>query len=109
MIRTQVLKHLPGAKKGERGGSKGDVAGEATAREAKEMSRYVRVIEGEEIRRDDPVEYFHSTVVRSTFSVLEGMMTIEVSRMKRFPEEERIEGEKESVLPSDKKEQKGGA
>ena len=106
MIRTQVLKHLPGAKKGERRGSKGDVRGETTAREAKEMSRYVRVIEGEEVKRDDLVEYFLSTVVRSTFSVLEGMMTIEVPRMKRFLEEGRIEGEKEFCHPM-KKSKKG--
>ena len=28
MIRTQVLKHLPGARKGKRGGSNGDARGE---------------------------------------------------------------------------------
>ena len=36
-------------------------------------------------------------------------MTIEVPRMKRFLEEERIEGEKESVLPSIGEERIGGA
>ena len=41
MVGTQVLKHLPGARKGKRRGSKGDV----------------RVIEDEEVRGDDPVEY----------------------------------------------------
>ena len=58
MVRTQVLKHLPGAKKGKRGGSKGDVRRGATARGAMEKGGCVRVIDGEEVRRDDPVEYF---------------------------------------------------
>ena len=53
MIRTQVLKHLPAAREGEREGSKGDVK-----RGAMKKSRYVRIIEGEEVRRDDPIEYF---------------------------------------------------
>ena len=58
MVRTQILKHLPGARKGKRRRSKGDVRGGATARVAMEKGGYVRVIEGEEIRRDDLVEYF---------------------------------------------------
>ena len=66
MIRTQVLKHLPVAGEGERGGSRGNVRGGATARGAMEKSRYVRVIEGEEVRRDVPVEYFLPTGVGST-------------------------------------------
>ena len=44
MIRTQVLKHLPGAGKGKRGGSKGNVGGGSMKK-----GRYVRVIEGEEM------------------------------------------------------------
>ena len=48
MIRTQVLKHLPGARENERGGSKENARGRATARVAMEESRYVRVIEREE-------------------------------------------------------------
>ena len=48
MITTQVLQHLPGARKGERGGSKGNFRGAETTGG---KSRYVRVIEGEEIRR----------------------------------------------------------
>ena len=32
MVKTQILKHLPGARKGERRGSKGDVRRGATAR-----------------------------------------------------------------------------
>ena len=66
MIRTHVLKHLPGAREGERGGSKGDFKGGATATGAMK-SRYVRAIEGEKVRRDDPIEYFLSTRVGSTF------------------------------------------
>ena len=38
----------------------------------------VRVIEGEEVRRDDPVEYFLPAGVRSTSRVAEGVMAIEV-------------------------------
>ena len=53
MVRAQVLKHLPGAGKSKRRGSKEDVR-----RGAMEKSGCVRVIEGEEVRRDDPVEYF---------------------------------------------------
>ena len=41
--------------------------GGATARGAMKKSRYVRVIEGEEVRGDDPVECFLSTGVGSTF------------------------------------------
>ena len=66
MVRTQVLKQLPGARKGKRRGSKGDVRGEATARGAMEKGGCVRVIEGEEVRGHDPVEYFLSAGVGST-------------------------------------------
>ena len=57
MVRTQVLKHLPGAR---------DVRREATARGAMEKGGCVRVIEGEEVRRDDPVKYFLPEGVGST-------------------------------------------
>ena len=67
MITTQVLKHLPGAGNSKGGGSKGNVRGGATAREAIEKGRCVRVIEGEEVRRDDPVKYFLLTGVGSIF------------------------------------------
>ena len=53
MVRTQVLKHLPGARKGKSRRSKGDVRGRAM-----EKGGCARVIEGEEVRRNDPVEYF---------------------------------------------------
>ena len=61
MVRTQVLQHLPGARKGKRGGSKGDVRGGAMKK-----GRYVRVIEGEEVRGDDSVEYLLPTRIGST-------------------------------------------
>ena len=62
MIRTQVLKHLPGAREGERGGSKENVR-----RGAMEKSRYVSVVEGEEFRKDGPIECLLPTGVGSTF------------------------------------------
>ena len=52
--------------KSKRGGSKGDVRRGATARGVMEKGGCVRVIEGEEGRGDDLVEYFLSTVVEST-------------------------------------------
>ena len=67
VIRTQVLKHLPRAREGERERSKEDIKGVATAREATGKSRYVRVIERKEVRRDDPIEYFLPTGVGTTF------------------------------------------
>ena len=56
MVRTQVLKHPPGARKGKRRGSEGDVRRGATARGAMEKGGCVGVIEGEEVRRDNPAE-----------------------------------------------------
>ena len=41
-----------------RGGSKGNVSGGATAKGMMEKGRYVTVINGEEVRRNDPIEYF---------------------------------------------------
>ena len=61
------MKHLSGVGKGQRGGSERNVRGVATARAAVEKGRYVTVIEGEEVRRNDPVEYFLPTGVGSTF------------------------------------------
>ena len=61
MVRTKVLKHLPGARKGKRGGSKGNFREGATARVAMEKGVCVRVIEGQEVRRDNPVKYFLPT------------------------------------------------
>ena len=66
MIKIQVLKHFPGARQAERGERKGDIREVATARRAMEKSRYVRVIEAKEVRRDDPIEYFLSMGVGST-------------------------------------------
>ena len=50
-------------------------------------SRYVRVIEVEQVRRDDPIEYFLPTSVGSAFRVPEGVKAIEV------PQNEEISGE----------------
>ena len=68
MIRTQVLKHLPGAIEGENEGSKEDVTGEAM-----EKSRY-----GKEVRRDDPIKYFFPAGCRKCLLSSRGMMAVEV-------------------------------
>ena len=52
----------PMSKIGEKGGSKGELKGGAM-----ENSMYVRVIEGEEVRGDDPIEHFLPKGVGSTF------------------------------------------
>ena len=70
MIRTQVLKHLLGAKWSKRENSKGDIRGGATAKEAMKKCRYVGVIEEEEVKGDDLImliECFLPTGVESTF------------------------------------------
>ena len=84
MIRTQVLKHLPRARDGEKGRSKEDIRGVTTTREAKGKSRYVRVIERKEVRKDDPIEYFLPTGFGTTFRVPEGVMAIDVSQNKEI-------------------------
>ena len=64
-----------------------------------EKSRYFRVIEGEEIRRDDPIEYFLRTGSQVLLS-LEGVIAIDVSQNKEISGGGRTEGEKESILLS---------
>ena len=66
-----------------------------------EKSRYVRVIEGKEVRRDDPIEYFLPTRVGSTILVLEGVMAIEVSQNKKISVGGKNGGTKEigSAIP----------
>ena len=64
MVRTQVLKHIPGARKGKRSGSKGDVRRGGIASGMMERGGFV-VTEGEEVGGDDPVEYFLLTGVGS--------------------------------------------
>ena len=66
MVRTQVLKHLPGARKNKKRGSIGNVRRGATAKGAMEKDGCVRVIEGEDVRGDDPVEYFLPAGVGNT-------------------------------------------
>ena len=51
MVRTKVLKHLPGARKGKRG-TNGNVRRGVTASEAMEKGGCVWVIEREEVRGD---------------------------------------------------------
>ena len=48
----------PMSKKGQKKRGKGDVRRGETARGAMEKGECVRVIEGKEVRRDDPIEYF---------------------------------------------------
>ena len=68
----------------KRGGSKGDVRRGATARGAMVEGGCVRNIEREEVRGDDPVEYFLSTGVGSISEVQKGVMAIEVPRNKEI-------------------------
>ena len=80
MVRTQVLKHLPRPGKGKRGGSKEDVRKVAAARGAMKKGKHVRVIEGEEVRGDNPVEYFLPAGVGTTPRVSVRVMSIDVSQ-----------------------------
>ena len=57
----------PISKKGRERREQRIYRGGATDRGAMEKSRYVRVIEGKEVRRDDPIEYVLPMRVRSTF------------------------------------------
>ena len=84
MIRYQVLKHLPGEKKGERGGSKGDVGRITTVSGSMEKSRYVRVIERKEVRGNDLIEYFLPTGIGITFRVPEEVMAVKVSQNQKI-------------------------
>ena len=56
----------------------------------------VGVVEAEEVRRDDPVIYFHPVGGQKYLLSPRGVMASEVPKMKRFLEE----AEKELVLPS---------
>ena len=69
-----------------------------------EKSRYVRVIEGEEVRRDDPIKYFLSRGSEVPFDFQRVCWQLKSPRVKIF-----LEGEKESVLPSVREKQIGGA
>ena len=51
-----------------------------------EKSRYVRVIEGKEVRRDKPIAYFLPVGVGSSFWVPEWVMAVEA------PQNEKISG-----------------
>ena len=67
MIRAQVLNPLPGAREGERGGSKEDVGRRVTASGAMKKSRYVTVIERKVIRGESTNECFPFRRVRNIF------------------------------------------
>ena len=60
-----------------------------------EKSRYVKVIEDEEVRGDDPIEYFLPAWVGSTFRAPEGIMTIEVLQNKEISRGGKNGGRKE--------------
>ena len=83
MIRTQVLKHLPGERKGVKEGSKRNVRGRATAEKSIDKNRCVRVIEGKEVRGDNPIEHFVPTGAKSTFLVPKGVIAVEVPQNKK--------------------------
>ena len=57
VIRLQVLKHFPGARKNKTGGSKGDVGRGATAEGTMKTSRGVRIIKEKEVEYE-PTGYF---------------------------------------------------
>ena len=84
VIRAKVLKHLQRAGKGERWGSEGDIRREAAGKETVQKSWSVRIIEGKEIRRDSPIEYFFPTRVWSISCVAERVMIVRPRRKKRF-------------------------
>ena len=97
MIRTLLLKHLPGAREGERGESKGDVRGKRLPEEQWKRVGMSGSLRGGVVRIDDSIEYFLPT------------WELKSPRMKRFLEERRTDGEKESVLLSIEEERIGGA
>ena len=55
----------------------------------------IRVIEGQEVRVDDPVEYFFPVGVARTSGVPEGMMAIEVPQNEEIPGRGKNGGRKE--------------
>ena len=67
MIRAQIWKRLSGAREGKKARSKGNVRKEATTKEAMGMGRSVGIIVGKKVRRDDAIEYFLPTGIRSVF------------------------------------------
>ena len=57
VIRLQILKHFPGARKNKTGGSKRDVGRGATAERTMKTSRGVRIIKEKEVEYN-PTGYF---------------------------------------------------
>ena len=94
------MKNFPGARKGKRRGSKGNVRRAATARGATEKGGCVRVIEGEDVRRYGPANTSSPRWSKVTLESQRELWQLKSPRMKRFLVEGRMEGEKESVLLS---------
>ena len=73
-----------------------------------EKSWRVKAIEGKEVREGNPIEYFpRGSEVLSESQ--RGRWQVKFSRMKKFLEERKMEGEKEFVLLSVKEERIGRA
>ena len=90
MIRTQVRKHLQGAREDHRGGGKGDIKRGTTARSVMENGQSVGVILGKEVRRDYLIKRQKSFSKGSQvpFEFL-WMVAIEVSQNEVFCRKER--------------------
>ena len=85
----------------KKGGNKGDVRKGVTASIALEKVRSVRVIDGKEVRRDNPMKYFLSAGIRIIIQVPGGMILIEIFQIEKIYE--GTEEEKKSILLSMKK------
>ena len=85
----------------KRGESKGNVRRGATVRKVRKKGWLLRVIEGEEVRGDDPILSPH--LGQKYLSSSRGLMAVEVPRMKKF-----MAVEKESVFLSVGEERIGG-
>ena len=84
MIKTQVLKHLSGARKGKRGASKEDVMGGATARGAMDKGRYLKVIEE---KRSEEMTQSNTSSLRGSkvlFESQRGVRSVEVPRNEKI-------------------------
>ena len=65
------------------------------------------VIEGKEVRGDNPIECFLPTKVGSTFGILEGVMAIEVSQNKEISGGVKNGGRKNGFLIIQRRANKG--
>ena len=102
----QVLNLLPGARKGKRGESKG----EEEKRLPEERWRRVGMSESLKGRRLEEMTQSNTSFLRASkerFELQERRWQLKSPRIKRFLKEERMEGEKESVLLSVKEKRIG--